>query len=169
MRPYLFLLLAGLSLSLQASPPAFTPAASQERGRAASSPPSQTDTRQLLLGLTTEESRRLVRRVLEEYLGSPRYEVDQAFAQRALPPGLQQKLARGGSLPPGWQRKLARGETMPVDLYRQGVRLPDDWGRQSGYGRRDVELILLGGKVVRVLQGQGTILDVIDITQAVLQ
>lgn len=168
MKPYLLMLLAGLSLPLQASPPAFTPAASQERGRSAP-PPAQADSQQLLPGLTTDERRRLVRRVLEEYLGSPRADVDQAFAQRALPPGLQQKLARGGSLPPGWQRKLARGETMPVDLYRQGVRLPDDWGRQSGYGRRDVELILLGDKVVRVLQGQGTILDVIDITQAVLQ
>lgn len=33
-----------------------------------------------------------------------------------LPPGLQKKLARGGSLPPGWQKKI---EGFPSSLERQ--------------------------------------------------
>ena len=37
-----------------------------------------------------------------------------------LPPGLQKKLARGGSLPPGWQKKM---EPFPSVLERQLVVL----------------------------------------------
>ena len=33
-----------------------------------------------------------------------------------LPPGLQKKLARGGTLPPGWQKKI---EAFPSSLERQ--------------------------------------------------
>jgi hypothetical protein len=35
---------------------------------------------------------------------------------RPLPPGLQKKLARGGTLPPGWRKKLA---PFPPDLDRR--------------------------------------------------
>ena len=38
-------------------------------------------------------------RVIHEY-----YREDN---RRSLPPGLQKKLARGGTLPPGWQKKIA--------------------------------------------------------------
>jgi hypothetical protein len=39
---------------------------------------------------------------------------------RSLPPGLQKKLARGGSLPPGWQQKM---QPMPVVLERELIVL----------------------------------------------
>ncbi|NMH63654.1 hypothetical protein [Shewanella salipaludis] len=44
---------------------------------------------------------------------------------KALPPGLQKKLARGEPLPPGWQKKYHRGDTLEQDLYDRGqVRVP---------------------------------------------
>ena len=45
---------------------------------------------------------------------------------RELPPGLQKKLARGGSLPPGWEKKLER---FPASLERELVVLPPDHAR----------------------------------------
>jgi hypothetical protein len=45
---------------------------------------------------------------------------------RTLPPGLQKKLARGGSLPPGWQKKV---EPFPVTLERGLTPLPAGYSR----------------------------------------
>ena len=56
-------------------------------------------------------------RVIREYY-APRY--------RALPPGLQKKVARGGQLPPGWQKKL---EPFPVELEHRLAPLPPGYGR----------------------------------------
>ena len=49
-----------------------------------------------------------------------------ASRYRNLPPGLQKKVARGGSLPPGWQKKL---EPFPVELDRRLARLPEGYAR----------------------------------------
>jgi hypothetical protein len=49
-----------------------------------------------------------------------------ASRYRGLPPGLQKKVARGGSLPPGWQKKM---EPFPVELDRRLARLPDGHSR----------------------------------------
>jgi hypothetical protein len=56
-------------------------------------------------------------RIIRQYY-APRY--------RPLPPGLQKKLARGGSLPPGWQKKL---QPFPVVLERELVALPGGYRR----------------------------------------
>jgi hypothetical protein len=45
---------------------------------------------------------------------------------RNLPPGLQKKVARGGSLPPGWQKKM---QPFPPSVDRVLMPLP------SGYSR----------------------------------
>jgi hypothetical protein len=45
---------------------------------------------------------------------------------RNLPPGLQKKVARGGSLPPGWQKKM---EPFPVALERRLPSLPAGYSR----------------------------------------
>ena len=45
---------------------------------------------------------------------------------RNLPPGLQKKIARGGTLPPGWQKKL---EAFPPALERRLQPLPRDYRR----------------------------------------
>ena len=45
---------------------------------------------------------------------------------RNLPPGLQKKLARGGTLPPGWQKKM---EPFPAALERDLIVLPGGYRR----------------------------------------
>lgn len=55
--------------------------------------------------------------VLRDYYG-PRY--------RDLPPGLQKKVARGGTLPPGWQKRFA---PFPPDLERRLIVLPVGYRR----------------------------------------
>ena len=45
---------------------------------------------------------------------------------RSLPPGLQKKVARGGSLPPGWQKKM---QPFPSNVEKGLLPLP------SGYSR----------------------------------
>jgi hypothetical protein len=64
---------------------------------------------------------------------------------RNLPPGLQKKLARGGSLPPGWQKKI---EPFPVALERGLTRLP------TGYSRGVID-----GHAV-IYNSRGMIIDV---------
>lgn len=49
-----------------------------------------------------------------------------ATRYRNLPPGLQKKVARGGSLPPGWRKKL---EPFPVALERRLPPLPAGYSR----------------------------------------
>jgi hypothetical protein len=64
---------------------------------------------------------------------------------RNLPPGLQKKLARGGSLPAGWQKKI---EPFPVTLERGLTRLP------TGYSRGVID-----GHAV-IYNSRGMIIDV---------
>lgn len=179
MKSYTFtlILIASLSVPVLASPPAFTPAASQDRGRSSQAPGQQksqgpdkrsNDAQQTIKVDSSNDYQRIIRRVLEEYLGVPKQEADQAFDHRQLPSGLQKKLARGGDLPPGWHRKLAKGDVFPQDLYSKATRLPKHWGKNID-NRHDDEWLLLEDKIIRVVQGQGTILDIIDISQAILQ
>ena len=45
---------------------------------------------------------------------------------RNLPPGLQKKVARGGSLPPGWQKKM---QPFPPSIDRSLLALPAGYSR----------------------------------------
>jgi hypothetical protein len=45
---------------------------------------------------------------------------------KALPPGLQRKIARGEPLPPGWQKRM---QLFPIALERRLGPLPADYGR----------------------------------------
>jgi hypothetical protein len=87
--------------------------------------------------------------------------------QRTLPRGLQKKLASGGELPPGWQKKVATGQVLDEELYGQSEALPDDLDlildRTGG-----AEYRRIGTRVIKVLEGNGTIIDVIDIADGVL-
>jgi hypothetical protein len=76
-------------------------------------------------------------KVIREHY-APRY--------RNLPPGLQKKVARGGTLPPGWQKKL---EPFPVVLERQLPPLA------PGYRRGVID-----GHAVIYRQDNHTIIDV---------
>lgn len=103
------------------------------------------------------------RRVREHYLGDQSPQQGKGKnKQKRIPPGLQKKLERTGQLPPGWQNKVAAGEVLDSDLYSRSEPLPDELdsvlGRVAGEEHRRI-----GHKVIKVLEGDGTVIDVIDI------
>jgi hypothetical protein len=103
------------------------------------------------------------RSVREYYLGDQNAQQGKGKnKQKRIPPGLQKKLERGGQLPPGWQNKVAVGEVLDNDLYSRSEPLPDDLdsvlGRVAGEEHRRI-----GHKVIKVLEGDATVIDVIDI------
>lgn len=85
--------------------------------------------------------------------------------QKSLPQGLEKKLQRGGDLPPGWEKKIVPGDRLDRDIYRQSERLPDDLDRAIGRVAGE-ENRRIGNKVIRVLEGDATVIDVIDILDA---
>ncbi len=85
--------------------------------------------------------------------------------QKSIPQGLEKKLQRGGKLPPGWEKKVVLGDRLDRDLYRQSEPLPDDLDRVIGRVAGE-ENRRLGNKVIRVLEGDATVVDVIDILDA---
>ena len=78
-------------------------------------------------------------------------------------------MARGGELPPGWQKKFQRGEVLDAETYRTAERLPTELLNRIT-GRDDaVELLQVGDRILRVTEGRGTILDVIDLTDRAMR
>jgi len=69
---------------------------------------------------------------------------------RSLPPGLQKKLARGGTLPPGWQKKIA---PLPRELE----------GRLAPLRCEDCRRGVIEGRVVIYNRRTTAILDVMSI------
>ncbi len=86
-----------------------------------------------------------------------------------LPYGLQKKLERGGQLPPGWQTKVTRGEVLGDDILRHSERIPHELARQLPELRDGEAIRRVGNKVVRVLEGNGTVIDVIDLSDVLLR
>ena len=125
----------------------------------------------LLAELTSSQRDELASLVLEKEYGFTKNSVPASStgAAKQLPPGLQKKLARGGSLPPGWQMKLQRGEVIDRETYREAERMPDELLRRVT-GREDaVELLRVGDRILRVMEGRGTILDVIDLSDRAIR
>jgi len=90
-------------------------------------------------------------------------------SKKALPYGLQKKLARGGQLPPGWQDKVVRGEVLDGDILKQSAYLPSELSKRLPTLEEGVEIRRVGDKVVRVLEGNGTVIDVIDLADVLLR
>ncbi|KEA65724.1 hypothetical protein ADIMK_0036 [Marinobacterium lacunae] len=116
--------------------------------------------------LSVDDRDRLLRGVLVDHYGVE-YQTEKK-RYKSLPPGLRKKLERGGELPPGWRDKLVRGEVIDPVIYRNAEHLPSDLlnrltGRQDG-----IELLRVGDRIVRVMEGRGTVLDVIDLTDRAL-
>lgn len=119
--------------------------------------------RALMAELSPEQRDQLADLVLEREYGFSKNSTPPGQG-KALPPGLQKKLERGGSLPPGWQKRLSRGEQLDAQAYEQSKKLPDELLRRIT-GRDDaVELLQVGDRILRVMEGRGTILDVIDLS-----
>lgn len=72
-----------------------------------------------------------------------------------LPPGLQKKVANGGSLPPGWQKKVSNGQVFSPELRTYSKRSP----YTSPKGTSDY---ILEDKVIRVMDSTNVILDVLS-------
>ena len=82
---------------------------------------------------------------------------------KVLPPGLKKKLARGGNLPPGWQKKIISGEVIDADIYKYAVHVPYGLIKSLPPQPKGTVLIKVEGKIVRLLETTGTILDVFDL------
>lgn len=98
-------------------------------------------------------------------LGGGRYKEKK---RKNLPPGLQKKLARGGELPPGWQTKVSRGEVLDEELLRHSYLLPDELRKTLLRLRDGTEVRRIGDKIVRILEGNGTVIDIIDLADIAL-
>ena len=76
---------------------------------------------------------------------------------KPLPPGLQKKLAKGGTLPPGWQKKLSVGQVLQDDYYRRAVvvRKPAADGIVTVQIEGTIiELFEHSREIVRILEGR---------------
>ncbi|ORU93252.1 MAG: hypothetical protein A6F70_05090 [Cycloclasticus sp. symbiont of Bathymodiolus heckerae] len=101
--------------------------------------------------------------------GEQNYKKGKKNKKKQLPPGLQKKLARGGQLPPGWQTKMARGEVLDGEILRNSELIPDELARRLPVLRDGEEIRRVGDRVVRVLEGNGTVIDVIDLADILLR
>lgn len=82
--------------------------------------------------------------------------------QKALPPGLAKKVARGGELPPGWKKKLARGEVLPQEVYDAGKPVAPELKKQLPPEKAGEVTVQVEDKIVRVVEKTRKITDVID-------
>jgi hypothetical protein len=82
---------------------------------------------------------------------------------KTLPPGLQKKVARGGSLPPGWEKKIARGEVMTVEVFKECTPLPKEILVKLPPPPKGVITVTIEGKVVRLMEATREILDVFEV------
>ena len=71
---------------------------------------------------------------------------------KALPPGLQKKVERGGELPPGWKKKLEAGEVLDEQVYEAGtvIKKTDDY-----------EDVQVEDKVIRVIKSTRRIAEIL--------
>ena len=106
----------------------------------------------------------LEKEIVKQHLGDIRAAQSKKSASgKTLPPGLTKKAARGDKLPPGWQKKIARGEVLPQTVYAQAQPLPDIIIRKLPPPPAGTMLVLIEGKLVRLLEGNHTILDVVEL------
>lgn len=77
-------------------------------------------------------------------------------SEKDLPPGMQQKLNRGGELPPGWQHKqYQKGEILDRQTCDESFIVEPE-NRQGIIGIR------VGDKVLRVIRSTREIVEVMD-------
>jgi hypothetical protein len=103
------------------------------------------------------------KRVIQSYVDNCSNGGKARKKQKALPPGLAKKAARGGQLPPGWQRKCAKGQVMPEEVYKQCSPLPPEVIATLPPSPPGTILVAVSGKIVRLLQATREILDVFDV------
>lgn len=83
--------------------------------------------------------------------------------QKKLPPGLQKKLARGGSLPPGWQKKAVKGEVLGAPAWACHQPLPSVVLERLPPAPDGVITVRVEGRIVRLIEASRVILDAFDL------
>ncbi len=81
---------------------------------------------------------------------------------KALPPGLQKKAARGGELPPGWQKKLQRGQLIDPLVYARCEPLEPHLLARLPVGPAGTVTVYVEGRVVRLLEKTREIIDILE-------
>jgi hypothetical protein len=106
----------------------------------------------------------LEKEIVKQYL------VDMRAAQskksgpaKAPPPGAAKKGTSSAKLPPGWQKKIVRGEVLPQTVYAQAQPLPEVVLQKLPPPPAGTILVILDGKVVRLLEATRTIVDVVEL------
>ncbi len=74
---------------------------------------------------------------------------------KALPPGLEKKLERGGELPPGWEKKLRVGEILDTEVYAHArIVVPiDDEGLIT---------VAIEGRMLRLARDSRRIIEILQ-------
>jgi hypothetical protein len=84
-------------------------------------------------------------------------------SDKARPPGSTKKMAHKAKLPPGWQKNIVRGAVLPQTVYAQAQPLPEIVIRKLPPPPAGTILVLLDGKVLRLLETTRTIVDVFEL------
>jgi hypothetical protein len=106
----------------------------------------------------------LEKAIMQQHLADMRaVQSKKSSPDKALPPGRAQKAARQEKLPPGWQKKIARGAVLPPAVYAQAQPLPEVVIRKLPPPPAGTILVLLDGKVLRLLEATRTIVDVFEL------
>jgi len=136
-----------------------TPTANGETGFVA-------DTESILKGVFSAREKRIIEDYYQQYAasGTGQYK----GKKKELPKGLQKKLERGGELPPGWQKKLQRGEILDPQMRYRSNRLPRDLLSRLRAEDAVTEILRIQDKIIRVVKGQGTIVDIIDLADVLV-
>lgn len=67
-------------------------------------------------------------------------------------------------MPPGWQQKVARGEVLDADVYYHSRDLPDDILRRLPRDIDGTSIRRIDDRIVRIMDATRTILDVFYLT-----
>ena len=91
------------------------------------------------------------------------FETPTAINTADLPPGLQKRVAEGKGLPNGWQKKVVQGKVLPKDLRLYARPLSAELMAELAPQPAGTQLVVLDGKVIRLLNATQTTLDLFDL------
>jgi len=80
---------------------------------------------------------------------------------KALPPGLQKKVARGEPLPPGWQKKLSRGSVIDDEYYSRAIIIPKTSPDYIPDNTPGTQLIKIQNNIYRIKRDTREIVDIL--------
>lgn len=91
------------------------------------------------------------------------FETPTAINTTDLPSGLKKRVAEGKGLPNGWQKKVVQGKILPKDLQLYARPLSAELMTELAPQPAGTQLVVLDGKVIRLLNATQTTLDLFDL------